>query len=151
MSPDRRHRGGPDRPGRTGLCRRRTGGVRHQPLTSVDHRSSNHTNGSHRHMADMSPQPSVFDRLLRDRIIWLGSEVRDENANEIAAKLLLLAAEDSDRDIYLYINSPGGSITAGMAVYDTMQFVSNDNVTVGIRNAGSVGAPPLSPRPKGER
>jgi ATP-dependent Clp protease protease subunit len=57
-------------------------------------------------MADMSPQPSVFDRLLRDRIIWLGSEVRDENANEIAAKLLLLSAEDSERDIYLYINSP---------------------------------------------
>ena len=72
-------------------------------------------------MPDLSPQPSVFDRLMRDRIIWLGSEVRDDNANEISAKLLLLAAEDSERDIFLYINSPGGSITAGMAIYDTMQ------------------------------
>ena len=90
-------------------------------------------------MADMSPQPSVFDRLLRDRIIWLGSEVRDENANEIAAKLLLLAAEDSERDIYLYINSPGGSITAGMAIYDTMQYISNDVATVGMGLAASMG------------
>jgi len=60
----------------------------------------------------MTPPQSVFDRLLKDRIIWLGSDVRDDNANEIAAKMLLLAAEDSERDIYLYINSPGGSITA---------------------------------------
>src|SRR5690606_25733378 len=76
--------------------------------------------------------PSVFDRLLRDRIIWLGEEVRDDNANEICAKILLLAAEDPNKDIYLYINSPGGSITAGMAIFDTMQFVPNDIVTVGI-------------------
>ncbi len=82
---------------------------------------------------------SVFDRLLKDRIIWLGSEVRDENANEICAKILLLAAEDSERDIYLYVNSPGGSITAGMAIYDTMQFVPNDIVTVGIGMAASMG------------
>jgi ATP-dependent Clp protease protease subunit len=102
-------------------------------------------------MADMSPQPSVFDRLLRDRIIWLGSEVRDENANEIAAKLLLLAAEDSERDIYLYINSPGGSITAGMAIYDTMQFVPNDIVTVGIGMAASMGQFLLSSGTKGKR
>ena len=102
-------------------------------------------------MADMSPQPSVFDRLLRDRIIWLGSEVRDDNANEIAAKLLLLAAEDSDRDIYLYINSPGGSITAGMAIYDTMQFVPNDIVTVGIGMAASMGQFLLSAGTKGKR
>jgi len=74
-------------------------------------------------MSESMMQPNVFDRLLKDRIIWLGSEVRDDNANEIAAKLLLLAAEDPDKDIYLYINSPGGSITAGMAIYDTMQFV----------------------------
>ncbi|MFT4030024.1 MAG: ATP-dependent Clp protease proteolytic subunit, partial [Protaetiibacter sp.] len=58
-------------------------------------------------MAEPAFPPSVFDRLLKDRIIWLGSEVRDENANEIAAKLLLLAAEDPEKDIYLYINSPG--------------------------------------------
>jgi len=64
-------------------------------------------------MADATFQPSVFDRLLKDRIIWLGSEVRDDNSNEIAAKLLLLAAEDPKKDIFLYINSPGGSITAG--------------------------------------
>jgi ATP-dependent Clp protease, protease subunit len=102
-------------------------------------------------MADMSPQPSVFDRLLRDRIIWLGSEVRDENANEIAAKLLLLAAEDSERDIYLYINSPGGSITAGMAIYDTMQFVPNDIVTVGIGMAASMGQLLLTAGTKGKR
>ena len=74
-------------------------------------------------MSESMMQPNVFDRLLKDRIIWLGSEVRDDNANEIAAKLLLLAAEDPEKDIYLYINSPGGSITAGMAIYDTMQFV----------------------------
>jgi ATP-dependent Clp protease, protease subunit len=102
-------------------------------------------------MADISPQPSVFDRLLRDRIIWLGSEVRDENANEIAAKLLLLAAEDSERDIYLYINSPGGSITAGMAIYDTMQFVPNDIVTVGIGMAASMGQLLLTAGTKGKR
>jgi ATP-dependent Clp protease protease subunit len=102
-------------------------------------------------MADFSPQPSVFDRLLRDRIIWLGSEVRDENANEIAAKLLLLAAEDSERDIYLYINSPGGSITAGMAIYDTMQFIPNDVVTVGIGMAASMGQLLLTAGTKGKR
>ncbi|MDN4596365.1 ATP-dependent Clp protease proteolytic subunit [Leifsonia virtsii] len=102
-------------------------------------------------MADMGIQPNVFDRLLKDRIIWLGSEVRDENANEIAAKLLLLAAEDPKRDIYLYINSPGGSITAGMAIYDTMQFVPNDIVTVGIGMAASMGQLLLTAGTKGKR
>ncbi|MEN2741879.1 ATP-dependent Clp protease proteolytic subunit [Microbacterium sp. X-17] len=102
-------------------------------------------------MADMGIQPSVFDRLLKDRIIWLGSEVRDDNANEIAAKLLLLAAEDPKRDIYLYINSPGGSITAGMAIYDTMQFVPNDIVTVGIGMAASMGQLLLTAGTKGKR
>ena len=102
-------------------------------------------------MADTPFQPSVFDRLLRDRIIWLGDEVRDENANEIAAKLLLLAAEDPKKDIYLYINSPGGSITAGMAIYDTMQFVPNDIVTVGIGMAASMGQLLLTAGTKGKR
>lgn len=102
-------------------------------------------------MADPVFQPSVFDRLLRDRIIWLGDEVRDDNANEIAAKLLLLAAEDGERDIYLYINSPGGSITAGMAIYDTMQFVPNDIVTVGIGMAASMGQLLLTAGTKGKR
>ena len=102
-------------------------------------------------MAEPAFPPSVFDRLLKDRIIWLGSEVRDENANEIAAKLLLLAAEDPEKDIYLYINSPGGSITAGMAIYDTMQFVPNDIVTVGIGMAASMGQLLLTAGTKGKR
>ncbi|UTT61939.1 ATP-dependent Clp protease proteolytic subunit [Microcella humidisoli] len=102
-------------------------------------------------MAEPAMPNSVFDRLLKDRIIWLGSEVRDENANEIAAKLLLLAAEDSEKDIYLYINSPGGSITAGMAIYDTMQFVPNDIVTVGIGMAASMGQLLLTAGTKGKR
>jgi ATP-dependent Clp protease protease subunit len=102
-------------------------------------------------MADPIFTPNVFDNLLRDRIIWLGSEVRDDNANEIAAKLLLLAAEDAERDIYLYINSPGGSVTAGMAIYDTMQFVPNDVVTVGIGMAASMGQLLLTAGTKGKR
>jgi ATP-dependent Clp protease, protease subunit len=102
-------------------------------------------------MAEPTLTPSVFDRLLRDRIIWLGSEVRDDNANEISAKLLLLAAEDSKKDIFLYINSPGGSITAGMAIYDTMQFVPNDIVTVGIGMAASMGQLLLTAGTKGKR
>ena len=82
---------------------------------------------------------SVYQRLLKERIIWLGGEVRDENANAICAQLLLLAAEDPDRDIYLYINSPGGSVTAGMAIYDTMQYIKLDVVTVGMGLAASMG------------
>ena len=82
---------------------------------------------------------SVYQRLLKERIIWLGGEVRDENANAICAQLLLLAAEDPDRDIYLYINSPGGSVTAAMAIYDTMQYIKPDVVTVGMGLAASMG------------
>ena len=82
---------------------------------------------------------SVYQRLLKERIIWLGGEGRDENANAICAQLLLLAAEDPDRDIYLYINSPGGSVTAGMAIYDTMQYIKPDVVTVGMGLAASMG------------
>ena len=82
---------------------------------------------------------SVYQRLLKERIIWLGGEVRDENANAICAQLLLLAAEDPDRDIFLYINSPGGSVTAGMAIYDTMQYIKPDVVTVGMGLAASMG------------
>ena len=81
---------------------------------------------------------SVYQRLLKERIIWLGGEVRDDNANAICAQLLLLAAEDPDRDIYLYINSPGGSVTAGMAIYDTMQYIKPDVVTVGMGLAASM-------------
>ena len=82
---------------------------------------------------------SVYQRLLKERIIWLGGEVRDENANAICAQLLLLAAEDPDRDIYLYINSPGGSVTAGMAIYDTVVYIKPDVVTVGMGLAASMG------------
>ena len=102
-------------------------------------------------MAEPTFQPSVFDRLLKERIIWLGSEVRDDNSNEIAAKLLLLAADDDKKDIFLYINSPGGSITAGMAIYDTMQYVPNDIVTVGIGMAASMGQLLLTAGTKGKR
>ena len=82
---------------------------------------------------------SIYNRLLKERIIWLGSEVRDDNANAICAQMLLLAAEDPERDIYLYINSPGGSVTAGMAIYDTMQYVEPDVVTVATGLAASMG------------
>ena len=102
-------------------------------------------------MAEPTLQPGVFDRLLKDRIIWLGSEVRDDNANEIAAKLLLLAAEDPKKDIYLYVNSPGGSITAGMAIYDTMQFISCDVATVCMGMAASMGQFLLCAGTKGKR
>ncbi|MBX7269307.1 ATP-dependent Clp protease proteolytic subunit [Micromonospora sp. Llam7] len=81
----------------------------------------------------------VFERLLRERIVFLGSEVTDEIANRICAQILLLAAEDSERDIHLYINSPGGSVSAGMAVYDTMRFVRNDVATLALGLAGSMG------------
>ena len=102
-------------------------------------------------MAEPTLVPGVFDRLLKDRIIWLGSEVRDDNSNEIAAKLLLLAADDDKKDIFLYINSPGGSITAGMAIYDTMKLVPNDIVTVGIGMAASMGQFLLTSGTKGKR
>ncbi|MFG3638872.1 ClpP family protease [Micromonospora sp. NPDC047762] len=88
-------------------------------------------------------QPSfgdhVFERLLRERIVFLGTEVTEESANQICAQILLLAAEDDDRDIYLYINSPGGSVSAGMAVYDTMRYVPNDVATLALGFAGSMG------------
>jgi len=81
----------------------------------------------------------VFNRLLRERIIFLGSVVDDPIANTICAQLLLLAAEDPTRDIYLYINSPGGSVSAGMAIYDTMQYVQCDVATVSLGLAASMG------------
>jgi ATP-dependent Clp protease, protease subunit len=82
---------------------------------------------------------SIYNRLLRERIIFLGSQVTDEVANRICAQLLLLAAEDPNRDINLWINSPGGSVDAGMAIYDTMQFVENDVVTTAMGMAASMG------------
>jgi len=93
----------------------------------------------------------VYNRLLKERIIFLGSEVRDENANVISAQMLLLAAEDPDRDIFLHINSPGGSVTAGMAIYDTMQYVQPDVATVAMGLAASMGQFLLSAGAKGKR
>jgi ATP-dependent Clp protease, protease subunit len=93
----------------------------------------------------------IYQRLLRERIIWLGSEVRDTNANAICAQMLLLAAEDPDKDIWLYINSPGGSVTAGMAIYDTMQFVNPDVATVAMGLAASMGQFLLSSGANGKR
>lgn len=81
----------------------------------------------------------IYQRLLRERIIFLGSEVRDQNANAICAQMLLLNAEDPGADIFLYINSPGGSVDSGMAIYDTMQFISNDVATVAMGLAASMG------------
>lgn len=93
----------------------------------------------------------IFNRLLRERIIWLGSDVRDDNANVICAQMMLLAAEDPEKDIWLYINSPGGSVTAGMAIYDTMQYVAPDVGTVAMGMAASMGQFLLSSGAKGKR
>ncbi|HZE40540.1 MAG TPA: ATP-dependent Clp protease proteolytic subunit [Stackebrandtia sp.] len=81
----------------------------------------------------------VYNRLLKDRIIFLGTEVTSQVANRLSAQLLLLAAEDPERDISLYINSPGGSVYDGMAIYDTMQFISNDVSTIAMGMAASMG------------
>jgi ATP-dependent Clp protease protease subunit len=94
---------------------------------------------------------SVYERLLRERIVFLGSQVDDPIANQICAQLLLLSAEDAERDIFLYINSPGGSISSGMAIYDTMEFISNDVATVGIGLAASMGQFLLCAGQKGKR
>ncbi|WP_284346605.1 ATP-dependent Clp protease proteolytic subunit [Gardnerella sp. Marseille-Q2328] len=98
-----------------------------------------------------SPTDSIFNRLLKDRIIWLGSEVKDENANVICAQMLMLAAEDPKKDIWLYINSPGGSITAGMAIYDTMQLIEPDVATIAVGMAASMGQFLLSSGTPGKR
>ena len=94
---------------------------------------------------------SAFERLLKDRIIWLGDEVRDDNANDICAKLLLLAAEDSTKDIYIYINSPGGSFTAMTAIYDTMQYIRPQVSTVCLGQAASAAAVLLAAGAPGKR
>ncbi|MFT6563728.1 MAG: ATP-dependent Clp protease protease subunit [Actinomycetes bacterium] len=94
---------------------------------------------------------AVYQALLEERIIFLGSAVEDSNSNLICAQILLLAAEDPDADIYVYINSPGGSVTAGMAIYDTMQFVSNDVATVAMGLAASMGQFLLSAGAPGKR
>ncbi len=114
-------------------------------------------------MRDLAPDPQgrytgpsptdeqVFNRLLKERIIFLGSEVTDEVANRICAQLLLLAAEDPNRDINLYVNSPGGSVHSGMAIYDVMQYVENDVATVAMGLAASMGQLLLCAGAKGKR
>ena len=105
-----------------------------------------------------SPQPggfghddAVYQRLLRERIIFLGSVVQDDMANAICAQILLLAAEDPEKDIQLFINSPGGSVSAGMAIYDSMQFVESDVSTVAMGLAASMGQFLLSAGTPGKR
>ena len=93
----------------------------------------------------------IFSRLLKDRIIMLSGEVNDVTANLVVAQLLFLESEDPDKDIYLYINSPGGSITSGMAIYDTMQYIKCDVSTICIGMAASMGAFLLSSGAKGKR
>ena len=93
----------------------------------------------------------IYSRLLKDRIIFLGEEVNDVSANLIVAQLLFLEAEDPSKDIQLYINSPGGSVTAGMAIYDTMQYIKCDVSTICLVMAASMGAFLLSSGAKGKR
>ncbi|MEV0357695.1 MULTISPECIES: ATP-dependent Clp protease proteolytic subunit [Nocardia] len=101
--------------------------------------------------AGLNLSDSVYERLLRERIIFLGTQVDDDIANKLCAQILLLTAEDPTRDIALYINSPGGSVTAGMAIYDTMQFAECDIRTVGMGLAASMGQFLLTAGTKGKR
>ena len=97
------------------------------------------------------PADPIFNRLLKERIIWMGEEVKDDMANRICAQMLMLAAEDPKKDIWLYINSPGGSITAGMAIYYTMQLIEPDVATMGLGMCASMGQFLLSSGTKGKR
>ncbi|HEV7279191.1 MAG TPA: ATP-dependent Clp endopeptidase proteolytic subunit ClpP [Pirellulaceae bacterium] len=93
----------------------------------------------------------IYSRLLKDRIVFMGTQVNDEIANSIVAQLLFLQSEDPKADVHLYINSPGGSITAGMAIYDTMQFITCDVATYCVGQAASMGAVLLTAGAKGKR
>lgn len=93
----------------------------------------------------------IYSRLLKDRIIFLSGEIEDNMANTIVAQMLFLEAEDPDKDIYLYINSPGGVVTAGMAIYDTMQYIKPDVSTICIGQAASMGSLLLTAGAKGKR
>ncbi len=93
----------------------------------------------------------IYSRLLKDRIIFLGFPVDDNIANLVIAQMLFLQAEDPERDIYLYINSPGGSVTAGLAIYDTIQYITNDVVTICMGQAASMGAVLLAAGAEGKR
>ncbi|HEX5997013.1 MAG TPA: ATP-dependent Clp protease proteolytic subunit [Jiangellales bacterium] len=113
------------------------------PLQAIEARGGDNLSGN--------LDDSVYNRLLKERIIFLGSEVTDQVANRICAQLLLLAAEDPEHDINLYINSPGGSVYSGMAIYDTMQFVTNDVATIAMGMAASMGQLLLCAGAKGKR
>ncbi|HKK69703.1 MAG TPA: ATP-dependent Clp endopeptidase proteolytic subunit ClpP [Candidatus Krumholzibacteria bacterium] len=93
----------------------------------------------------------IYSRLLKDRIVFIGSPIDDNVSNLVIAQLLFLQAEDPERDIYLYVNSPGGSVTAGLAIYDTMQYISNDVATICMGMAASMGAVLLAAGTKGKR
>ncbi|MFE4468863.1 ATP-dependent Clp protease proteolytic subunit [Leifsonia sp. NPDC056824] len=117
-------------------------------------RQNHATNAHPRSQDDAMTTPETFSpvqRLLKERIVFLGTEVNDESAGEVCAQLLLLDSIASDRDIFLYINSPGGSITAGFAVYDTMNFVRADVATVALGFAASMGQFLLSSGAPGKR
>ncbi|GAB2932489.1 ClpP family protease [Nonomuraea fastidiosa] len=116
------------------------------PPTFYQPESRGRENGSAFRLEDQ-----LYQRLLRERIIVLGQEVNDEIANRICAELLLLAADDPERDITLYINSPGGSVSAGMAIYDMMEYVPNDVSTVVMGMAASMGQFLLTAGAKGKR
>jgi len=117
-------------------------GLTPEPIRAVEMRGGG---------SGMNLNDSVYDRLLRERIIFLGQPVDDTIANQICAQLLLLSAEDGQRDINLYINSPGGSVTAGMAIFDTMQFVDCDIATYAMGLAASMGQFLLSAGARGKR
>ncbi|HEX6423958.1 MAG TPA: ATP-dependent Clp protease proteolytic subunit [Acidimicrobiales bacterium] len=101
--------------------------------------------------ASLNPTHEIFNRLLRERIIFLGTEVDDDIANVVCAQLLHLAGDDAERDVWLYIKSPGGSVTAGMAIYDTMQFIEPDVATVCMGLGASMGQFLLCSGAKGKR
>ncbi|MFO7652244.1 MAG: ATP-dependent Clp endopeptidase proteolytic subunit ClpP [Candidatus Krumholzibacteriia bacterium] len=96
-------------------------------------------------------QMDIWSRLMKDRIVFLGLPISDHVANVVIAQLLFLQAEDPERDIYLYVNSPGGAVTAGLAIYDTMQYISNDVVTICMGQASSMGAVLLAAGAAGKR
>ncbi len=106
-------------------------------------------------MSDDEKKPQLpsahFEKLLENRILWMGTDVNDGMAGDLCAKMLLLSAEDPEKDIYLYINSPGGSVTAGMAIYDIIQLIPNDVVTIATGMAASMGQFLLSAGAKGKR
>jgi len=131
---------------RVSPLRPRPGVATFGPMTSPHTPQARSADPAHSALDD-----SVYKRLLAERIIFLGTEVTDEVANRICAQLLLLAAEHPNRDIHLWINSPGGSVSAGMAIYDTMQFIENDISTVALGLAGSMGQLLLCAGTRGKR